>query len=511
MRKDHEARRRSGGIMLVLSLIAALSVVFAPTASAAPVSVTTITDEYDDPGPGTGCSLREAIKAVSDAGDFGGCTYDGDPDITMGAGTHALTLDAGGLQGGDLNIDTEMSITGAGANATTIQQTVAEEGVIKMDGVDLDLVGMTVTGATKYEGIKGDADLGLDGVAVVGNTAGGVKLESTMTVTNSTFSGNGDAADPKVGGAQVDDADIRNSTFSGNFAKSGGGLDVSGTAVLNNVTITANTVDGSGGSAKGGGLHTDGGSVTISNTIIAGNTNVGDNNAGPDDCFAGSGDITSGDGTDGYNLIGTGDDCNWPASVTGDQVGTDAAPIDALLNPLGAFGGTTNTHMPQLASPAIDGGNPATPADDSEPLCETTDQRGQPRPSGAACDIGAVERQPTDTDTPGGDQVGGTVFARCAKRTASLVGTSIRDVLKGTSGKDVMAGLAGRDKMSGKAKRDRMCGAGGKDTTRGGGGNDIMKGGKGNDLLVGGAGRDKCVGGPGRDRARGCEKTVKIP
>ncbi|WP_430284641.1 choice-of-anchor Q domain-containing protein, partial [Salmonella enterica] len=62
-----------------------------------------------------------------------------------------------------------------------------------------------------------------------------------------------------------------------------------------------------------------------------------------------------------------------------------------MLGPLTNNEGTTETHLPQDGSPAIDAGNL---------ICEALDQRGLPRPSGAACDIGAVEvQQPTPTPT----------------------------------------------------------------------------------------------------------------
>jgi hypothetical protein len=64
--------------------------------------------------------------------------------------------------------------------------------------------------------------------------------------------------------------------------------------------------------------------------------------------------------------------------------------IDPLLTELGNYGGSTQVHMLQLGSPAIDG---VSGSDAPE-----TDQRGQPRPQGNGYDIGAVERQPTDSD-----------------------------------------------------------------------------------------------------------------
>jgi hypothetical protein len=57
--------------------------------------------------------------------------------------------------------------------------------------------------------------------------------------------------------------------------------------------------------------------------------------------------------------------------------------VDRLLGSLRNNGDPTPTHLPVPGYPAIDGGtNTGYPA---------TDQRGQPRPQGAACEVGAVE------------------------------------------------------------------------------------------------------------------------
>jgi CSLREA domain-containing protein len=51
------------------------------------INVTTFLDEYTDPGPGTGCSLREAITAANSDATYGGCS--------AGAGTDTIMLPAG--------------------------------------------------------------------------------------------------------------------------------------------------------------------------------------------------------------------------------------------------------------------------------------------------------------------------------------------------------------------------------------------------------------------------------
>ena len=61
----------------------------------------------------------------------------------------------------------------------------------------------------------------------------------------------------------------------------------------------------------------------------------------------------------------------------------DLFNMNPLLGPLRDNGGPTPTQALLPGSPAIDHGDDAG--------CPTADQRGVPRPRGAACDIGAYE------------------------------------------------------------------------------------------------------------------------
>lgn len=73
----------------------------------------------------------------------------------------------------------------------------------------------------------------------------------------------------------------------------------------------------------------------------------------------------------------------------GSLTGTDQTGVDPLLGPLDLHGGSTPSKVPAAASPAV-GAIPTAGCTIDH------DQRGETRPSGSACDAGAVERQPAD-------------------------------------------------------------------------------------------------------------------
>jgi hypothetical protein len=241
-----------------------------------------------------------------------------------------------------------------------------------------------------------------------GNKAGGARgggihnrEGGTVKVTNSTLSGNtvgGFFGLGLLGGGIYNDngtVEVTNSTLSGNQATNAGGsgagiYNKAGTVTLTNSTLSGNKAnpsttnyDGSilPAPGSGGGIW-NGGTVNVKNTIVAQNSAA----TGPD-VF---GSFASG----GYNLIGDGTGSTGFTAV-GDRVGTAAAPIDPLLNPLTNNGGPTQTVALQPGSPAINGGDPAFVLT-SGPFIGPPfyDQRGiSPfnRVSGGIIDIGAFE------------------------------------------------------------------------------------------------------------------------
>jgi hypothetical protein len=65
------------------------------------------------------------------------------------------------------------------------------------------------------------------------------------------------------------------------------------------------------------------------------------------------------------------------------EFGAGRDNVNVLLGLLADNGGPTLTLMPQPGSPALNSG--------TNTGCPATDQRGEPRPQGAACEVGAVE------------------------------------------------------------------------------------------------------------------------
>ena len=205
-----------------------------------------------------------------------------------------------------------------------------------------------------------------------GGFGGGIYVAGAVAIVNTTVSGNksgngfgGDAGTGGMGGGIA------------NFS--------SHELTLQHVTVVDNLTGNGFMAGSGGGLY--GGSratVNAQNTIIAENTlgtaSGGATPHGPE-CYIYNNSLNS----QGYNLLWDTTDC----TITGDTTGnvTGAAP-DLFV--LADNGGATLTHALQSSSIARDH------IPNGVSGCSglfTHDQRGRPRPSGSACDIGAVEMQ----------------------------------------------------------------------------------------------------------------------
>ncbi len=226
--------------------------------------------------------------------------------------------------------------------------------------------------------------VGANGVEVIGPLA-------TAHVTGCTIAGMSRAAQVNATnvdapGSVADPATltITNSTLSGNTAASGGALNAIGTSGTANVTITNSTLTEN--SPGGAAILLQDASLIVGNTIF--NTGA----SGTNISALGTSLVSS----LGFNL--SSDNFGGFLTGTGDQINTDP-----MLGPLKYNGGPTFTHAPLVNSPAIDQGKDIGPFG---PAYTATgeDQRGFARPvddpavmnaaGGDGSDIGAIELAP---------------------------------------------------------------------------------------------------------------------
>jgi len=250
----------------------------------------------------------------------------------------------------------------------------------------ITLENLTVRGGSSGGVFSNYANATLNGMQIVSNTArygGGVRADGgTLTVINSTVSGN--TASSWGGGIAewAGTLTLINSTLSGNQAPGGdtsfdggGAMDLYGTPTVTivNSTIVSNTAAPANVSRSG--IWLESGTLNIQNSIVAGNSVASNVKVESPAIFT----------SQGHNLTNSG--AGTPFTAT-----TDLTNTNPLLGPLQDNGGSTWTHALLPGSPAIDripfGVNG----------CGTTltaDQRGQPRPGTFThlCDIGAYEAQ----------------------------------------------------------------------------------------------------------------------
>jgi hypothetical protein len=328
------------------------------------------------------------------------------PPITNN--THTITLKDGTLRRDPGAPEFRVFRVNAGAEATLDQVTItggANGGVLNIG--TLTLTNSTVSGNSadgSTGSISNGGTLTLINSTVSGNSTGGSiggisnSNDGTLTLINSTVSGNYTGGSiggisNSIGGTLT----LINSTVSGNSAEvSAGGIANLGTLTLINSTVSGNSARRDGGISNAG-------TLTIMASTISGNRADEDN--GGLSIYGGSnnlkGSIVAGNtdssgpsdcvGTitsQGYNVIG---------DTAGCTITLQASDVEAdpLLGGLTDNGGPTQTHAIPVDSPAVNRYDAATCAADfaalMAPIVPPVDQRGVTRPQGGDCDSGAFE------------------------------------------------------------------------------------------------------------------------
>jgi len=312
--------------------------------------------------------------ALDDAGNASNCT----PQATAGTGTDAscslrdalafaAAESTGSISFSSTAFATPQTITLGPAGTLNVPSNTIVAGPTSGSGPTLANL-VTISGANTYtvftidSGVTGSSISGLSITA--GNnpqSGGGIVNDGTLTITNSTISGNQTAG---IGGGVYNNGTLAltNTTISGNQSTdSGGGIynQIGATLTLSNTTIANNT-----GGEFGGGLYNDGGLTAINSTIAANTASI-----------AGGGAVFGSGAQTLANTLVSGNSAEVDADVAGSFTnnGGNITGGAANLSPLANYGGSTKTIVPLPGSAAICAGLVANIAGGI-----TTDQRGYP-------------------------------------------------------------------------------------------------------------------------------------
>lgn len=422
---------------------------------AATLSVTTFADENGD---GAGCSLREAVYATNNNVAFGGCPA-GDAlakdKIVLSKGTYTLTkgqisvTDDVKIFGADTYRDEINPLTGKKPNRVRPETIIdaaggsrifSSEGALETSLIlrDLELRNGHVTGSggailswgsveldnvviRNSSALGSGADQGRGGAVYLARAGGGISLSGSMMSGNTaSVTGGAVAMNCEFNGDQaLHQVGLNSSVLVSNTASIGAGAIAAcgNTAIsLQTSTIASNvSVAGSGavdfissspvpvGSLtmkSVTGVENSGGPVirvkniaalNISNSLLAFNaagncliTPLASGSLGTVSGSAVQDSVVSGCQVAGVTWGG--DNTEMPAAIT------RSAELTAFAN----HGGLVDSYLPLIGSLYV--------LDKGQILgsCESDDQRGVTRNSGAACDAGAVElRQLTATKDEG--------------------------------------------------------------------------------------------------------------
>jgi hypothetical protein len=233
-----------------IALVGATAAMLVPAASAGAASFTVEVTTTGDPGP-SGCSLRDAVAAVANDTDTGGCN-------PVAAGTEdritfdealdgqAITLDGGGGTV-SLNDADPLTLLGNGMSETIVAAGAADRVFTKTDANLVEIEDLTIRdGSQSGEEVRGGCIFNQGQMSLIG-----VRVTNcTATAANST------------GNAYADGSAIGNV----------GTLSLVDSLVDDNETSATNTTTGVGSTEGGarGAIYSEGG-VSLEDTTVSGN------------------------------------------------------------------------------------------------------------------------------------------------------------------------------------------------------------------------------------------------
>ena len=369
----------------------------------------------------------------------------------VGLGADLLTIDAGAdstnshrvfqaISGIDVTIQ-GLTITGGYVGSATNGGGILSSAELTLQEVKIEGNEAGQSGGGLY---SASGSVLIEGSTFENNTAtfgGGARLDNglitSISIEGSTFSNNtaGTGAGALIRGGDVNvttegTVSIENSTFSGNrgtgFSAGGLGIewnDSNATPVqITNTTITDNTIGTVGATSSiGGGISISNADVVLKNGIVAGNAVISNSGQSTNDV---SGPI---DSASSHNAFGPG---TASPNGTSNTILTQMQ-LDGLLQPLADNGGPTETHALSVGSFAIDAG--------ANISGQNYDQRGFNRVvslslSGSTVDLGAYESGlvvSTGADEDDPDYSYGDLALREALDLAAAI-PGVNEILVGT-------------------------------------------------------------------------------
>jgi CSLREA domain-containing protein len=269
-------------------------------------AVLTVNTVADNTTADSALSLREAISVVD--GTLGRSLTSAEKALVTGTlGTNdtiQFSLPTGPqtitLIGGALSITKPVMIAGPGAGALTVNGNNATRDFVvgQIFSQNLRLVvainGLTVSGGNSAYG-GGLLNFGtltitnttFSGDTATGNGGGGIYNDGALTLTNCTVSGNstlGSTSSATAGGGLLNlsagTVTMTNSTFAGNTAPGSGASAGSGAAIANSgkMSVTGCTITGNHAASDGGGIYNDA-ALTVTGSTLANNSASSDGGA----------------------------------------------------------------------------------------------------------------------------------------------------------------------------------------------------------------------------------------